>query len=193
MFAMQLREITKPYHDDLENHHLNQRLFSNNSNLEDYITFIDLQYCFWLNIEQQIKLYSSELNEFGIDFTSRANDALIELNNLNRTPSPLSYDATHINTLEGCLSALYLLEGSRHGAAVILKKAKEFMPPNYQFVFLQTDNALFITRWKTIINTIEICSKNKNDTQTNLINATISLYTSMQRFYDEYATLNRMR
>ena len=191
MFLLNLRNQTKPYHDSLEHHLLNQRLFSPNFIIEDYINFIDLQYCIWRSVEEKINPYKSLLQEkYNINLISRASDAFEELKYLNKTPSRLDFKIPIDDDLCSCLSLLYILEGSRHGAIVILKKVKEYMPKEHQFYFLNTDIDTFVEKWNFIVKAIESLNEDSLEKQEKFINNVNLLYTSMQRFYDEYSAIS---
>ena len=156
-----------------------------------YINFIDLQYCIWKSIEEKINPHKLLLQEkYNINFVSRASDALKELKYLNKTPSTLDFKIPIDNDLYGCLSLLYILEGSRHGAMVILKKVKDYMPKEHQFYFLNTDINTFVERWNFIVKAIESLNEDSLQEQEKFINNVNLLYTSIQRFYDEYSAIS---
>lgn len=189
MFTLDLKNQTKLCHDSLENHIINQKLFQPNTNFEDYCNFIDLQYRITEALEQKILPYKEHLKkEFNIDFISRATEVSKELQYINKIPTNLIFKTELKDDFESCLCALYILEGSRHGALVILKKIKSFMPEEYPFYFLKSDFNEFIKRWNLIIEAIEKKSKTSIQTEQNLINLTKSIYKSIERFYDEYST-----
>jgi heme oxygenase len=190
MFLLNLRNQTKLYHDSLEYHSLNQKLFSPNFIIEDYINFIDLQYCIWKSVEEKIAPHKLLLQEkYNIDFVSRASEAFEELKYLNKIPSILEFKIPIDDSFESCLALLYILEGSRHGAMVILKKVKEHMPENHQFYFLNTDINSFVQKWNFIVRAIE-SSNEDSSLQEKFINTVNLLYTSIQRFYDEYSAIS---
>ena len=124
-----------------------------------------------------------------IDFISRAFDALEELKYMKKTPSLLNFKLPINDDFESCLCALYILEGSRHGALVIQKKIKEYMPSNHQFYFFKTDINTFMKQWSFIVNAIE-SSNEDSQNQEKFINTVNLIYTSIQRFYDEYSTIS---
>ncbi len=190
MFTLELKKQTKPYHDSLENHIINQKLFQSNLNFDDYCNFIDLQYHVTKSLEEKIIPYKDNLKkDFNINFVSRASDALEELKYLNKKPSTLNFKMTIDDDFETCLCALYILEGSRHGALVILKKIKEYIHQNHQFCFLKTDIATFMEQWKFIVNAIESSNKEPQK-QEKFINTVNSIYTSIKRLYDEYSAIS---
>lgn len=190
MFTLDLKKQTKQYHDSLENHIINQKLFQANLNFDDYCNFIDLQYNISKSLEEKIIPYKENLKkDFNIDFVSRASDAIEELQYINRTPTLLNFKLPINDTFESCLCALYILEGSRHGAMVILKKIKEYMPSNHQFYFFKTDINTFMKQWSFIVNAIE-SSNEDSQNQEKFITTVNLIYTFIQRFYDEYSAIS---
>ncbi|MDX9744326.1 MAG: biliverdin-producing heme oxygenase [Arcobacteraceae bacterium] len=192
MFFDKLKLQTKPFHDRLEHHKLNQILFQETTNFKDYQLFLDLQYCVWNSIEMQLKLYDEDLKKLDIKFNSRANDAKKELASFGVAPSTITFDTTTISNLPALLGALYLMEGSRHGGMVILKKIKEFAPQNHSFLFLEMNRELFQKRWQSLLGALlTFASKSQKDDD-KLITTIGELYILIERFYDEYATINKL-
>lgn len=191
MFMQDLKKQTKLSHETLENHPLNQKLFQANLNFDDYCNFIDLHYNISKALEEKIIPYKENLkNDFNIDFTSRAFDALEELKYMKKTPSLLNFKLPINDDFESCLCALYILEGSRHGALVIQKKIKEYVLSNHQFYFFKTDINTFMKQWSFIVTAIESLNENSFQKQEKFINTVNLIYTSIQRFYDEYSTIS---
>lgn len=189
MFLLNLRNQTKPCHDSLEHHIINQKLFQPNFKIEDYINFIDLQYCIWKSVEEKVTPYKSLLEEkYNITFVSRAADALEELKHSSKTPSTLKFEIPLNDSFESCLALLYILEGSRHGALVILKKVKEYMSQNHQFCFFNTNINTFVEKWNCITNAIENLNENSSQKEEKFIEDVNLLYKSIEGFYDEYST-----
>jgi heme oxygenase len=192
MFFDTLKLQTKPFHDRLEYHKLNQILFQETTTLKDYILFLDLQYCVWNSIELQIQNYQKDLIPLGLQFTSRADDAKKELESLGVIPSTIIFDTTSICNLPTLLGALYLMEGSRHGGMVILKKVKELAPQNHTFLFLEINRELFQKRWQSLLEQLLIFSQKSQENENELITTISNLYILIERFYDEYTTLNNL-
>jgi len=192
MFFDKLKLQTKPFHDRLEHHKLNQILFQEKTTFQDYLLFLDLQYCVWNSIELQIKLYEKDLKNLGIEFISRANDVKKELESLGITHSTITFDTTTISNLQALLGALYLMEGSRHGGMVILKKIKEFAPPTHTFFFLEMDRELFQKRWQSLLGALLTFASKSQEDEDKLISTISELYILVERFYDEYATINKL-
>lgn len=191
MFLLNLRNQTKNYHDSLEDHPINQKLFNPNFIIEDYINFIDLQHCIWKSVEKRINPHKSLLQEkHNINFISRTSDAFEELKYLNKKPSTLEFKIPLDDNFDNCLALLYLLEGSRHGALVILRKVKDYMPKEHKFYFLNTDINTFVQKWNFITNAIENSNKDSLQKQEKFIDNVNLLYTSIQGFYDEYSTVS---
>ena len=73
------------------------------------------------------------LEKYNINFISRSLDAFEELKYLNKKPSTLEFKIPLDDNFDNCLALLYLLEGSRHGALVILRKVKDYMSKEHKF------------------------------------------------------------
>lgn len=192
MFFDTLKLQTKPFHERLENHKLNQILFQETTTFQDYLLFLDLQYCVWNSIEMQIKLYEEDLQKLGIKFISRAKDAQQELESLGVVPSKITFDTTSITNLPALLGALYLMEGSRHGGMVILKKIKELAPHNHSFLFLEIDRELFHKRWQSLLEQLLLFAQKSKQNENEIISTISNLYILIESFYDEYTTINQL-
>ena len=64
------------------------------------------------------------------------------------------------------------------------------MPKEHQFYFLNTDINTFVEKWNFIVKAIESLNEDSLEKQEKFINNVNLLYTSMQRFYDEYSAIS---
>lgn len=185
MTPEQIKKLSKPFHDNLENNSINQKLFSHNANIGDYHRFLSLQYAIFSALDSKINHYLTQFSEYGIIYSLRGLEAKKELEAYGVPLPELSFDASFITDFSSALAALYIIEGSRHGAIVILKSIRSFMPSDYQFFFLQINPPLFMQQWKIILRTIEDYS-NTQKSQNKLILDVCKLYLEIEGFYHEF-------
>lgn len=183
--AEQLKNLSKPFHDSLENNPINQNLFSKNVSIFDYYRFLSLQYIIFTALENKIDCFLPQFSEYGIIYVSRALEAKKELEAHGISLPSISFDASFINDFSSALASLYLLEGSRHGAMVILKSIRPFMPSDYIFLFLETNPSVFMQQWKIITKIIQEKSATK-EFRSKLILDVCKLYLEIESFYNDY-------
>lgn len=191
MFLESLKSKSKPYHDKLELHPINKSLFLPNATKEDYIDFLEVQYHIWGAIEKKITSYQDELDRLGIVFHSRSNDAKEELQALGKSPKNIDLDNSSMETFLDALGALYLLEGSKHGAMHIIKIAKNLNDEDHKFLFLEVNPKEFFENWKNLMTATQnyLIVNNLED---EFINRVCNLYEKMGTMYDKCATTNNL-
>lgn len=187
MFSDRLKSLTKPFHDELEHHRINQKLFNKNGSIEDYCEFLQIQHFIVSSLEHQIESYYAPLLELGITYDYRAPLAEQELKLLNFPSCEEKNKNFHIDDFSSVLAAVYLLEGSRHGAMVLLKMLKPILPEAHPFLFLQSNPHEFMIRWKAIIDSLERYASTK-ELENQLILDVCRLYTEMRLAYDNHRT-----
>lgn len=181
-----LKKLTKPFHDILETHPSNTPLFSEEATRHDYHDFLAIQYGVCALLEAKID--QSNLNDYPVVYRSRVDTLKKEFESLNM---PLPKIASH--SPSGCdggifvsLAALYLLEGSRHGAFMILAKIKKLMPDNYPFYFLETNKEEFFGNWGNIMQTISTVVTTKELEDKFILNV-CQLYLDIESIYDRFS------
>ncbi len=185
MLSERIKKLSKPFHDNLESKSINQNLFSQNASINDYQRFLSLQYVIFTALDSKLNHFLPQFEKYGIVYIPRGLEAKKELEAYNIPLPKVSFDASFITDFSSAIAALYITEGSRHGAMVILKSIRSFMPSDYRFLFLQTNPSLFMQQWKIIIQTIEDYSNTK-EKQKKLILDVCKLYLELESFYDEY-------
>jgi len=170
---------------------VNQSLFSSKATKLDYIHFIEVQYLVFASLEKNIKLYQFELQQIGIDFRSRANDAKNELLILGKSPIDVDLDNSFMNNFLYALAAVYLLEGSRHGNIHILKIAKNLVDDTHQFLFLEMNQKEFFENWKN--TTLSIQNHiHTHQLEDKFIEVVCDLYEQIGKLYDQCTTTHNM-
>lgn len=185
MIHERLKTLSRPFHDHLESHPINQNLFSKNASASDYYQFLSLQYSLFLPIEVKLFDFIPDFFHYGITFHSRAIEAEHELTSLNLPLPEIRFDASSITDFTSALASLYILEGSRHGAIVILKTIRPLMLPEHPFLFLKTDPSAFMAEWKSIIKVMQEYTSTRTLEDTLILNV-CQLYLEIERFYNEY-------
>ncbi len=191
MFAQMLKIKTKPYHDQLESHFINSSLFGPNPTRADYIRFLQTQYQIWSPLEEKILLFQEKLQKIGIIYNSRVNDLKDELILLRETPSKIDFDPSFMDDFLAVLGAIYLMEGSRHGAFHILKVAKRMMGEDHRFLFLEMNQMVFFENWKNFMIQLENYVTTHN-LENQFILAVCDLYEEFGRLYDKCAATHNM-
>ena len=182
-----LKKLTKPFHDLLEIHAASVPLFSENATCEDYYQFLKIQYVVYSELEEKIEALAS--SEHDIAYSSRVQSIKQELESLNialpeQVVVPFCLDE---NEILFALAALYLLEGSRHGAFMILAKVREFMPHNYRFYFLETNKEEFFTNWGNLLKIIGSLVSTQELENKFIVNV-CQLYLEIGTIYDRFAS-----
>lgn len=190
MFLERLKTLSKPFHDELEHHSINQRLFGKEVSLEDYGEFLRLQYIIFRSLEQEIVRCSPSLLKMGVEYHYRAPLAAQELEALN-----IGVDEENIlfeiNDLSSVLASVYLLEGSRHGAMVLLKMLRTIMPADHSFLFLESNPQDFMIRWKRMTQVLQEYASDKEIENTFILNV-CRLYSAMGVVYDNHRTTHNV-
>lgn len=185
MTSERLKNLSKPFHDTLESHLINQNLFSQSATVSDYYRFLSLQYIVFTALEDKIQPFLSRFSEYAIVYVSRASQAKQELVACGIPLPKISFDASFITDFSSALASLYLLEGSRHGAMVILKSIRSFMPSDYNFLFLETNPSDFIQQWKNITSAMQSYSTTKK-LHNKLVLDVCKLYLEIEGFYNDF-------
>ena len=190
MFLERLKTLTKPFHDEVEHHSINQNLFAHEASDKEYGEFLQLQYLMFTSLEQEIVRYSSSLLDIGIEYHCRAHLAEKELKHLN-IPVGEEKVTFELDDLSSVLAAVYLLEGSRHGAMVLLKTLRTIMPSDHDFLFLESNPQEFVVRWKRMAQTFEQYASDKEIENAFILNV-CRLYCAMGVVYDNHRTTDKL-
>jgi heme oxygenase len=124
-FAKRLREATRPAHIVLDHHYLLAPLTRANLSMADYAKALAALHGPHCAIESVLCGFAPET-----EFPSRLPDLESDLNTLGTKAIPLSTAAAEFNSNEELIGAMYVIEGSNLGGAVISRLLEKSLSPN---------------------------------------------------------------
>jgi heme oxygenase len=184
-FIDEIRKLTKPFHDSIERHNINRRLFIGNSNLDDYYKFLTIQYIVFRDIENRLADFTEDFNQNQIIIKHDSKKAKIELDNANIQIPDINFDTDFIDDFVSALAGYYIIEGSRNGAIVIAKELKRNITFDYDFIFLDVNPVTFFVDWQKVCQTINDGIIEYEDKE-KFILTVCKLYLTMENFYDNF-------